>query len=159
MSEIKSAPLASKTARGKESAIISRARLRRQRGAVERNTAYVVLFVSFLGTVVAFAGGWPAFIASLQSLQPSVAAIAGGIGLQALLTYLQWHYFDKPPIAWAARGADTALTAIGYGPLFAPWLTMQLAARAVPESLYVAWAILGLVSLAVAWYPESRLVE
>lgn len=159
MSEIKSAPLVSKTTRGKESAITSRARLRRQRGAIERYTAYVVLFVSFLGTVVALAGGWEPFIMSLLAWRPNVAALGGGIGLQALLTYLQWHYFDHKPISWTARLMDAALTAIGWGPLFAPWLNLQLAARAVPEPLYVAWVILGLVALAVAWYPESRLVE
>lgn len=154
---IRSEPL--KNAPTKESAVISRARLRRQRGAVERWTAWVVLFLSFLGTVVAFAGGWPALIESLRTWQPSAAAILGGLGLQGLLTYLEWHYFDRPLIAWTARGFDTALTAVGWGPLFAPWLIAQLTTRATPEPFYVAWAILGLVALAVAWYPETRLVD
>src|SRR5205085_6420165 len=52
---VQSKPIQSRT---KESAVVSRARLRKQRGAVERWTAWVVLFVSFLGTVVALAGGW-----------------------------------------------------------------------------------------------------
>lgn len=153
---VTSAPM---TSVRKESAVVSRARLKRQRGAVERYTAYVVLFVSFLGTVVALAGGWELFIASLIAWRPSVAALAGGVGLQALLTYLQWHYFDRKPVAWTARGFDTGLTVAGWGPLFAPWLVEQLVARAAPEPFYLAWAILGLVALAVAWYPESRLVD
>lgn len=62
----------------KESAVISRAQLRQQRGVVERWTAFVVLFISFLGTIVALAGGWPSFLASLRALTPNWAAILGG---------------------------------------------------------------------------------
>jgi hypothetical protein len=143
----------------KESAVISRARLRKQRGAVERWTAWVVLFVSFLGTVVALHGGWPAFIASLLLLRPNVSALLGGLAIQGALTFLEWHYFDRPLIAWTARAFDTAATAVGYGPLVIVGLTTALLARAVPNAFYVAWGIIGLVSLAVAWYPETRLVD
>lgn len=142
----------------KESAVISRAQLRQQRGAVERWTAWVVLFVSFLGTVVALAGGWESFIASLIVLRPSVAALAGGVGLQALLTYLQWHYYDYRMIAWTARGIDTAFTAVGYGPLvLVPLIAFVATWTTYP--LYLAWAIIGIASLVIAWYPESRLVD
>jgi len=143
----------------KESAVISRARLRQQRGAVERWTALVVLFASFLGTIVALAGGWPVFIASLRALTPNWAAILGGLAVQGLLTFLEWHYFDQPIIAWGARVFDTIATAVGYGPLVIVGLTALLDTRGVPSSLYVAWFIIGLASLATAWYPESRLVE
>lgn len=145
--------------RVKESAVISRARLRKQRGAIERWTAWVVLFVSFLGTVVVFAGGWGPFIASIVARQPSIAAIGGGIGAQALLTYLEWHYYDVRAISWTARIFDAATTALGYGPLCVAWLIAQLTARDIPQPFYVAWALLGLVSYATAWYPESRLVD
>lgn len=145
--------------RAKESAIVSRATLRRQRGAIERYTAWVVLLISFAGTVVVFAGGWPAFIASWQALRPSIAAHVGGIAVQALLTYLQWHYYDVRGISWTARVFDAATTALGYGPLFAPWLIEQLAVRDIPAPFYVAWGIIGLVSYGIAWYPESRLVD
>lgn len=151
---VRSAILRSK----KESAVLSRAQLRQQRGAVERWTALVILFVSFLGTIVALAGGWPAFIGSIRTLQPHWAAILGGAAIQGLLTFLEWHYFDRPLIAWGARIGDAYLTAIGYGPLVIGPLS-ALAARYAPQPLYVAWFVVGLASLAVAWYPESRLVD
>ena len=151
----------------KESAIVSRARLRRQRGAIERWTAFVVLLVSFLGSVAAFHGGWPPLIASIKALEPHWAALLGGVGIQALLTYLEWHYFDRPWIAWPARIGDALTTALGYGPLVVVGLSTALtpifqpdaATPTVIEGDIAAWCIIGIVSLLVAWYPESRLVE
>lgn len=144
--------MAARTA--KESAIVSRSTLRRQRGAIERWTALVGLFISFAGTIAALAGGWPSLIGN-----PHVAPIVGGLLVQGLLTYLQWHYYDLRWISTPSRVIDAALTALGYGPLFHPWLMGQLAARDVFEPWYVAWAIVGLVSYGLAWYPESRLIE
>ena len=63
----------------KESAIVTRARLRKQRGAIERWTALVVLFVSFLGTIVALAGGWPTFLAGWRILQPAWVRLLVGL--------------------------------------------------------------------------------
>jgi hypothetical protein len=143
----------------KESAVVSRAQLRRQRGAVERWTAWVVLFVSFLGTIVALSGGWVPFLSSLRALHPNWAAVLGGLAIQGLLTFLEWHYFDRRLISWGARIGDAYMTAIGYGPLVVVGLAAALAARGAPAPLYAAWFIIGLVSLGVAWYPESRLVE
>lgn len=153
-------PVRSKTMRDpKESAIISRARLKRQRGSIERWTAWVVLLVSFLGSVAALHGGWPPLIASLTAFTPHWAPLLGGIAIQALLTYLEWHYFDVPLIAWGARLGDAATTALGYGPLVVVGLSAALTSQAVPEGDIAAWCIIGIVSLLVAWYPESRLVE
>lgn len=143
----------------KESAVISRERLRRQRGAIERYTAWVVLLVSFMGSVAALYGGWPALVADLVVLQPHAGPIAIGIGIQAGLTYLEWHYFDNAPIAWSARIGDAVTTALGYGPLVVAGLAAQLTSQALPDATYLAWGIIGLVSLLVAWYPESRLVD
>lgn len=153
----------------KESAIVSRARLRKQRGSIERWTAWVVLLVSFLGSVAALHGGWPPLIASLTTLTPRWAPLLGGIAIQALLTYLEWHYFDVPLIAWGARLGDAATTALGYGPLVVVGLSTALTpffvavpdptVPTVPEGDIAAWCIIGIVSLLVAWYPESRLVE
>jgi hypothetical protein len=159
---VTSTPLHSQSASrvvGKESAIVRRATLRRQRGAIERATAWIVLFVSVLGTIAAMAGGWVPLIASIRALQPNWAAIAGGAAAQALLTYLEWHYFDVPTISWPARIADTAATALGYGPLVAAPLIGALAARDIPLPFLLAWCIILIVSLLIAWYPESRLVE
>lgn len=139
----------------KESAVISRARLRKQRGAVERWTALVVLFVSFVGTIVALNGGWPSIIA----LKIGPAAVLGGLAIQGLLTYFEWHYYDRRAISWGARLVDTAFTAVGYGPLLVPPLTVYLAGKSVPSAIYAAWGIAVLVSFLTAWYPESRLVD
>lgn len=143
----------------KESAVISRERLRKQRGAVERYTAWVVLLISFMGSVAAFYGGWPALIQDARDWTVHAAPIAIGIGLQCLLTFLEWHYFDRPLVAWLARLADAVTTALGYGPLVVDQLAAQLTSQALPDAHYAAWAIIGLVSMLVAWYPESRLVD
>jgi len=143
----------------KESAIISRSRLRKQRGAIERFTALGVLFISFLGSIVALHGGWAPLISSLVALQPKWSLLLLGVGLQVLLTYLEWHYFDRPLIAWPARLADTALTALGYGPLVLDVLVRALTSEVLPDPFFAAWGIIGLVSLLAAWYPESRLVD
>lgn len=148
-------------ATAKESAIVSRARLRRQRGAIERWTAFIGLFISFLGTIAAFAGGWPALISA-----PRIAPIVSGLAAQGLLTYLQWHYYDNRLLSRPSRVADAVLTALGYGPLFHTGLMAAVAARidipGTPPSdtaWYAAWAIIGLIAYGLAWYPESRLVE
>jgi hypothetical protein len=143
----------------KESAIVRRATLRKQRGKIERATAWVVLFVSVLGTIATLAGGWTPLITSIRALQPNWAAIVGGLAAQALLTHLEWHYFDVPLVSWPARLADTALTALGYGPLVVAALIGILAARGAPLPFQLAWCIIVLVSLLIAYYPESRLVE
>lgn len=143
----------------KDSAVVSRARLRKQRGAIERFTAFLVLFLSFLGSVVTLHGGWVPLIESLAAARPVWWALLGGIGLQLLLTYLEWHYFDRVAIAWPARVADTALTALGYGPLVVGRLTAALATEALPDATIPAWIIIGIVSFLAAWYPESRLVD
>lgn len=138
----------------KQSAVVSQAQLKKQRGTIERVTALIVLFVSFAGTIAALSGGWPALLAS-----PQLTPIIGGIAFQAVLTYLEWHYFDNVPIAWGARLFDTAFTAWGFGPLFVTGLTALLASWGVPQPEYAAWGVIGVVSFLTAWYPESRLVD
>lgn len=162
VSRVRSEPMASQQASapaGKDSAVVSRAQLRRQRGKVERATAWIVLFVSVLGTIAALAGGWTPLIAGIISLRPQWSAIIGGAAIQALLTFLEWYYFDQPLVSWPARAFDAITTALGYGPLVIVSLVTFLVARGAPQAPYLAWGIIGLVSLAVAWYPESRLVD
>jgi hypothetical protein len=149
MSNVTSRPISSK-----DSAIVGRARLRRQRGSIERWSALVILFASFLGTIAAMSGGWPALISA-----PALTPILGGFIFQGILTYLEWHYYDHKPISWAARFFDAGLTAWGYGPLVIVPLTAFLVARGMPSAEYAAWGIIGIVSFLTAWYPESRLVD
>lgn len=143
----------SKTA--KQSAIVSRAQLARARGPVERATAWIVLIVSFIGTIVVFHGGW----SPILELRFSISAIIGGFAVQALLTWLQWAYHHNRPLCWSSRIIDAGLTAYGFGPLFVVALTAYLASRSVPWPDVAAWFLIGLVSLGLAWYPESRLVD
>ena len=88
-----------------------------------------------------------------------MGAIAGGLAIQGLLTFLQWHYFDRPLVARPSRIIDAVFTAFGYGPLVLSNLANYLASHAIPQPTYAAWFIIGVVSYALAWYPESRLVD
>lgn len=139
----------------KQSAVFGRAQIERARGPVERATAWIILAVSFIGTIVVFHGGW----GPILKLQFSIGAILGGLLLQGVLTWLQWAYHDNRLLCWGSRIVDAGLTAYGYGPLFIVALTAYLTSRGVPFALYVGWFLIGLVSLAVAWYPEDRLVD
>lgn len=141
----------------KESAVILRAQLQRHRGKVERYSAWIVLFVSFVGSVVAFNGGW----LNVAALKISIAGTLAGLILQIALTYLEWHYYDKPAVAWGARSIDTITTAIGYGSLLLVPLVKYFEGKSVSTegAILIAWLIIGIASFLVAWFPESRLVE
>jgi hypothetical protein len=147
--------MAATSKQAKQSAIVSRAQLARARGPVERATAWIVLVVSFIGTIVVFYGGW----SPILELHFSISAILAGFGVQALLTWLQWVYHHNRPLCWGSRIIDASLTAYGYGPLFVVALASYLTLRGVPWPDLVAWVLIGLVSLGLAWYPESRLVD
>lgn len=143
----------------KPSAIVSRDRLTQQRGGIERTMAWLVLLLSFLGSIAALHGGFAPLVASIVARQPNIAALLGGVLIQLIVTFLEWYYFDRPLIAWSARIVDTATTAIGYGPLlYAPLLTL-LYNRDIASPQPLAVAIIVGVSLGIAWFPESRLVD
>ena len=143
--------------RRKESAIVSRATLDRQRGAFERFAAFALLLLSFAGTVAALSGGWTALRTA-----PRLAPIVGGIGLQLALTATEYWY-GAGRGHWRYRVAlcvDAALTTVGYGPLFVPWIAPYLAARGAGElALVLAWALVGVAALALAWWPEKTLID
>lgn len=141
----------------KESAIVTRAALDRQRGAFERLMAAVLLFVSVAGSIAAVSGGWAALLAN-----PRPGAIATGIAAQVALTAAEWWY-GAGRGRWRYRLAlciDTALTAVGYGPLLAPPLTSYLAAHRVGDaSTILAWTLIVIASWGLAWYPEYVLID
>lgn len=157
----------SQPAQRKDSAVFKRATIRKRRGKVERGAAWIILVLSFVGSMVAFGGGW----GKVVTLSPSLAGLGAGFLLQAVLTWLQWAYPDDWRLSWTSRGIDAATTAAGYGPLFyAPlyaWIVAQGAsAKPVPVSYWSivpavlgTWAILWLVSLFPAWYPERTLID
>lgn len=143
--------------KSKPSAVVRRATLNRARSGVERASALLLLLLSFVGTIVALHGGW----APVLAMQISARAVIGGIVLQGLLTWLEWAYGDRR-INFkylGALAADTLLTISGYGPVIVPLLAPPLAARSVPEPDLVSWLIVAIVALALAWYPESRLID
>ncbi len=149
-----------------EPGVISRAAIRRSRTGAEKALAWGVLALSWLGSVVMAHGGWAPFLAA-----PSPAAIGMGLAVQAVLTYLQWAYDDNRWVAWPARAIDALLTALGYGFLVVSGLAALIAVTGLPNLLWplawwwvtsaglVAWVIVYLVSLLVAWYPEKTLVR
>jgi len=143
--------------RSKQSAIITRAQLDKQRGAFERFTAVGILFFSFAGTIAAFSGGWTALRSELH-----LAPIIAGIATQLALTAAEWWY-GAGRGAWRYRLAlciDSALTTIGYGPLIVPWLALYLTTRGMGEMASpLAWGLIGVVSFLVAWYPERTLID
>lgn len=147
----------STTPQRKQSAIVTRAALDKQRGAFERFSALGILFFSFAGTIAALSGGWSALAS-----EPRIAPIAGGIAAQSALTAAQWWY-GAGRGCWRYRIAvvvDAALTTIGYGPLIVPWLAPYLAARGAGEvAPALAWGLIGVVSFLVAWYPERTLID
>lgn len=141
----------------KRSAIITREQLDRQRGAFERFTALALLLLSFAGSAAAMSGGWSALRA-----EPRAAPIAIGIIIQAALTATEyWYGAGRGP--WRYRVAlvfDSALTTVGYGPLFVPFLTTYLAGRGTGElSAILAWGIVGIVAVGLAWWPEKVLID
>lgn len=149
-----------------EPGVISRAAVRRSRTTVEKALAWGVLALSWLGSVVTTSRGWTLFLTN-----PSPAAIGIGLAFQAVLTYLQWAYDDKRWVAWPSRAIDALLTALGYGFLFVGGLSDLFAVTGLPNLLWplgwwmvtscglVAWGVIYLVSLLVAWYPEKTLVR
>ena len=138
---------------------MARDTLRKQRGGIERAAAWLVLLVSFAGSMATLHGGFAPMIESIASRQYNVGALLGGAIIQIVLTFLEWWYFDRPLIAGGARLVDAATTAIGFGPLFLAPLASFLHDRGLADPLLPAWGIIIVVSFAVAWFPESRLVD
>lgn len=157
----------------KASAIWDREMFVASRGTVERLTALGVLFLSFVGSAVALAGGWSAVLVADKDGAWGIAWNARmllGVVLQAALT---WAQLALPrPAANASRSADAFLTALGYGPLAWPallWLVEVVwpwpaATWATPwgavtnVQAMTALIIYGLAYVPAKW-PESRLVR
>lgn len=141
----------------KASAVFKRSDLVRNRGTVERWFAWVVLVFSLGGTIVVMHGGWEPVIGGRWS----IPAILSGIAAQAVLTWMQWSYGQRRTslLYLAPLIIDGALTVWGYGPAVVPQFSIWLAAHSVPQAIAFAWAAMVLVSFAMAWYPETRLID
>jgi hypothetical protein len=141
----------------KGSAITGRGNMVQTRHWVERAIAIALLIVSVLGTVVVLHGGW----APVRRGAFTAAGVLGGLLLQGVLTWAQWAYGDnkRSLVYLVALAVDAGLTAYGYGPLLVAPLASWLGAHAVPGELYAAWLLVIGFALALAWYPESRLID
>lgn len=141
---------------GTPGALMSRKRLHKQRGPIERSTGLIVLILGFVGTIVTFHGGWEPVV----RLHLSLAATGMAIGLQVFLTGLQWWYYDKKALSWTSRVIDTGLNFAGYGYIVLPLLTTKLSEHMdTTGALISAYVLHLLLSFLIAWYPESRLVS
>lgn len=151
--------------RRKRTAIIDGTRLASARTPLEQGIAWALLALSFIGAVLAFNGNrpWPL----------SVAAVCLGIGLQLVVTALEWVYQPKRTglTGWylvpLLFGAGSTL--IGLGQYILPYLERSLASVAalraplassgIPAYTVTAWVVLLIVALIVEIAPEAILVD
>ena len=154
------------------SAVVSRAQLQRGRTAFERVVGFGLLIGSIVGSVLALNGGatWPI----------ALGALLGGVGVQALLTVVQWFYHPHVPpglgrftrLALWCRGLTWTYAAsvlIGAGLSVAGYRAVLLDPllglvdridRLSPVGVTIgAWVLLIVVSLIVEVIPENILVE
>lgn len=155
---------------GKDTAMVSGARLRRMRTPLERLVGFVLLFGSVLGNILAFNGG--------KLVPITLVALAIGIGAQIVLTLIQWTY--KPygrgivahmrTIKWqylASVAAGTGLSIVGYATVlkepalrvFAPMPRLQFALVGIPGPILATWLLITVVSLVIEVIPENILVD
>ncbi len=149
----------------KPSAIVEGRRLQRWQPSIERGAGCVLLTTSFVGSVVAFNGGWDeTFQRSWNYQEWTVTPFAVGVGvlLQLLCTLVEWVYAGRrrslPYLTALVVDAGSSL----YGflqVLYPPLLTALL----LVAPLWLAGALAGLCSLTVvvllAILPEYILVE
>lgn len=155
---------------GKDTAIVSGAKLRRMRTPLERFIGFALLFGSVLGNVLAFNGG--------KIVPITTAALVLGIGMQAVLTLLQWVY--KPhgrgfaghftTLKWpylASVAAGTGLSIVGYATVlytpalrvFLPMPRLQFILAGMPGPVLATWLLIAVVSLVIEVIPENILVD
>lgn len=167
---VTSTPLDTAPARGKDTAIVSGAKLRRMRTPLEQLVGFALLMGSILGNILAFNGG--------KFYPIAILALGLGIGAQIVLTLLQWVY--KPhgkgvmgrvsTLKWqylASVGVGTALSVVGYASvLYAPALAVFLPMPrlhflllGIPGPVLATWGLICVVSLIIEVIPENILVD
>ncbi len=155
-------PLSKARPPGKPTAIVARATIERAATTAQRCGALGLLFMSVLGSVLAFNGGWksvewPAFWQGLNQL----AAVLG-IGVQSWLTLMQWHHrHHKRSFAYLSHLAiDACLTYVGYAALLVPLFANGLANAGVEVGVDAQSRVLvGIIAIAIAVIPETTLVD
>lgn len=144
------------TVRTKKSAIINQRDLNELRGHFERAIGLLLLLLSVLSSIIAFNGGWERITAGEWTL----AGCAAGAGVQFCCTLVEWFYRVRRRSApyLIALAFDTGTTIAGFGPIFHD----QIAAKfplAPDLSSWLAWAIIGIVALLLAFAPEGVLID
>jgi len=144
--------------RPRRAALFSRKRLARQQTGFEQFVAWLLLIISFVGSLLLGGGGVSAWVAWRPNLWLAGAALA----LQGVLTYVQWIYAERGWRAWqylAAVLVSSALTAGGYWQLVHPWGVGLLAGWQVPASNapYLAGGLIALAALLIDIFPEQTL--
>lgn len=160
-------PTSLRATSGKASAVVTSAQLARGRNAFERVVGMGLLIGSVAGSVLAFNGGvtWPV----------TPAAALGGIGIQVLITVIQWFYHPHVPrglgrftrLAMWLRGLTwkyvasvllgAGLSAAGYRTIL--WEPLAAVAGRAVDPTIGALILLVVVSLFMEVIPENILVD
>lgn len=158
------------------SAVVSRYDLEVRRANLQRYLAFGMLLLGFLGTALfvvrGLATGWS------PTWQLLVAVIVG-LALEALSTYVQYHYlpnwhvfspgwqaWDVHPVYLGAIGFSVTANTLGYGAIFVPLLTpvVDMVLPGAVQSLgvtgeLIVWlALIGVITL-IQTRPEGILVD
>ena len=126
-----------------------------------RWTSLGVLFLSFVGAVMAFNGRWPNGWRFWEDISP--LALAAGIMLQSFCTLMEWGNRRQ---RWSMQylgplTLDVISTYIGFAPVLIPIFERGLSRATLPAAGALAAAHLAVIALSL-WasiYPEQNLVE
>jgi hypothetical protein len=138
-----------RTARNKPSAIFTQAQVDHGRAHFERGSALMLLALSIFGSVLAF-----------NPVAWSLNGVIAGIGVQVVCTAIEWWWRHKRlsvPYGLAFM-VDTGTTIAGFGPIFHDWLAVQLPIAAGLAS-WIAWGIIAVAAMLLAFIPEGRLID
>ena len=141
----------------RRTALFSRRRLARQQTAFEQFVAWLLLIISFVGSVL-LGGGVEAWV----RWQPNLWIAGATLAFQGVLTYVQWIYAERGWRAWqylAAVLVSSGLTAAGYWHLVHPWGVKLLAGWQVPaaNAPYFAGGLIIVAALLIDIFPEQTL--
>jgi len=142
--------------RSKKSAIVSQSDLNETRAHFERAIGLLLLVLSVAGSVIAFNGG----LDNIRAGGWSVAGILAGAGVQAACTVIEWLYRVRRSSApyLIALAFDAGTSIVGFGPIFHDKLAAKIPV-ADDLSSWLAWGIIGVLALLLAFVPEGALID
>lgn len=142
----------------RRAALFSRRRLARQQTSFEQFVAWLLLIISFVGSVLLGGGGVEAWV----RWQPNLWIAGAALAFQGVLTYVQWIYAERGMQAWQYVSAvlvSSALTAGGYWQLAHPWGVTLLVGWQVPAANAPSFAggLIIVAALLIDIFPEQTL--